>query len=174
MSLRDVLAYVQQQQRIGVCVTPVTPENSMGLQPEPAWIGACTPDTPDTPRFDNTQVNTLHAGAADTPDTPEKNMGYQPEPAWIGACTPDTPDTPRFDNTQVNTPNPAPEPTNWLVLDQAYMRHHLNCAVCKAAGRGVRYGLRCGVGAALWTAYETAARNTPPPWHKPKKGQRHD
>ena len=124
MSLRDVLAYVQQQQRIGVCVTPVTPENSMGLQPEPAWIGAVP-------------------------------------------CV--TPVTPRFDNTQVNTPNPAPEPTNWLVLDQAYMRHHLNCAVCKAAGRGVRYGLRCGVGAALWVAYTDAARAQPPPWEKRRK-----
>lgn len=68
----------------------------------------------------------------------------------------------------------VPEPTDWLVLDKAYQSHHFNCAVCKAAGRGVRYGLRCGVGAALWTAYETAARNTPPPWHQPKKGQRHD
>ena len=74
----------------------------------------------------------------------------------------------------VSPPAPAPEPTDWLVLDKAYQSHHFNCAVCKAAGRGVRYGLRCGVGAALWTAYETAARNTPPPWHQPKKGQRHD
>ena len=64
---------------------------------------------------------------------------------------------------------PAPEPTDWLVLDKAYQSHHFNCAVCKAAGRGVRYGLRCGVGAALWVAYTDAARAQPPPWEKRRK-----
>ena len=63
---------------------------------------------------------------------------------------------------------PEPEPTDWLILDRAYQSHHFGCPTCIAAGRGVRYGQRCGVGAALWVAYETAARNTPPPWHQPK------
>ncbi|WP_156949833.1 hypothetical protein [Simplicispira psychrophila] len=68
-------------------------------------------------------------------------------------------------------PAPAPEPTDWRELDMAYQVHHVKCPTCIAAGRGVRYGLRCGVGAALWVAYETAARNTPPPWRQPKKGR---
>ncbi len=140
MSLRDVLAYVQQQQQAGVRVTPVTPENSTGLQPEPAWIGACTPVTPVTPHFGDTQANA-------------------PKPApELTDCT--------------AAPAPQPEPTDWLILDRAYQAHHFKCAICIAAGKG--YGARCGVGAALWVAYETAALNTPPPWHQPKKGQRHD
>ena len=65
-------------------------------------------------------------------------------------------------------PTPEPEPTDWLVLDRAYQAHHFKCAVCIAAGRGTRYGQRCGVGAALWASYDHASRNTPPPWHKPK------
>ena len=45
----------------------------------------------------------------------------------------------------------------WRELDQAYQRHHWSCPQCKAAGRGAGYGLRCGVGAALWRAYEDAS-----------------
>ena len=45
----------------------------------------------------------------------------------------------------------------WRELDQAYLRHHWGCPQCKAAGRGAGYGLRCGVGAALWRAYEDAS-----------------
>lgn len=77
---------------------------------------------------------------------------------------------PANDSTAITT---APEPTDWLVLDRAYQNHHFKCPTCIAAGRGTRYGLRCGVGAVLWVAYETAARNTPPPWRQPK-GRSHD
>lgn len=47
----------------------------------------------------------------------------------------------------------VPEPTDWHVLDAAYLAHHFDCPMCIAAGRGSRYGLRCGTGAALWRAY---------------------
>jgi hypothetical protein len=47
----------------------------------------------------------------------------------------------------------APEPADWHTLDAAYLAHHFNCPTCIAAGRGSRYGLRCGTGAALWRAY---------------------
>ena len=48
-----------------------------------------------------------------------------------------------------------PEPAaDWRELDREYQRHHVNCASCIAAGRG--YGLRCGTGTALWTAYDNA------------------
>lgn len=46
----------------------------------------------------------------------------------------------------------APEPADWHMLDAAYLAHHFNCPTCIAAGRGSRYGLRCGAGAALWCA----------------------
>ena len=38
-------------------------------------------------------------------------------------------------------------------LARTYHAHHFNCQICIAAGRGSRFGLRCGVGAALWYAY---------------------
>ena len=47
----------------------------------------------------------------------------------------------------------APESTDWRALAAAYHAHHFNCPTCIAAGRGSRYGLRCGTGAALWRAY---------------------
>ena len=45
---------------------------------------------------------------------------------------------------------------DWHALDAAYLAHHFNCPACIAAGRGSRYGLRCGAGAALWQDYSTA------------------
>lgn len=50
----------------------------------------------------------------------------------------------------------TPEPTDWRALAAAYHAHHFNCPTCIAAGRGKRYGLRCGAGAALWRAYSAA------------------
>jgi len=49
----------------------------------------------------------------------------------------------------------TPEPTDWRALDAAYLAHHFNCPTCIAAGRGSRYGQRCGAGMALWRAYST-------------------
>jgi len=51
--------------------------------------------------------------------------------------------------------NPA-SPTDWHAADAAYQAHHFNCPTCIAAGRGSRYGLRCGLGATLWRAYVQA------------------
>jgi hypothetical protein len=45
------------------------------------------------------------------------------------------------------------DPADWRELDAAYQRHHFNCKSCIAAGRGSRYGQRCGVGTALWALY---------------------
>ena len=51
-------------------------------------------------------------------------------------------------------PEPPANPDAWKELAAAYHAHHFRCAVCAAAGRGARYGLRCGAGAALWAAYQ--------------------
>ena len=51
-------------------------------------------------------------------------------------------------------PEPPANPDDWKELAAAYHAHHFRCAVCAAAGRGARYGLRCGTGAALWSAYQ--------------------
>lgn len=105
---------------------------------------------------------------ADTPDTSEKNTGYQLKAPIHAACTPDTPDTSCLidacANTQIeqlgeaaNDPETAPEPpvdpNAWRELAAAYHAHHFNCPTCIAAGRGSRYGQRCGAGMALWRAY---------------------
>ena len=47
----------------------------------------------------------------------------------------------------------TPEPADWHALDAAYLAHHFNCPTCIAAGRGSRYGQRCGAGMALWWVY---------------------
>ncbi len=48
------------------------------------------------------------------------------------------------------------DPADWHELDAAYMTHHFNCKTCIAAGGGIRYGMRCGVGVSLWRAYRAA------------------
>lgn len=48
------------------------------------------------------------------------------------------------------------KPVDWHALDVAYLVHHFNCPNCIAAGRGNRYGFRCGIGAVLWRAYGQA------------------
>lgn len=52
--------------------------------------------------------------------------------------------------------NTSPELADWHALDAAYLAHHFNCPTCIAAGRGSRYGHRCGAGMALWRAYSAA------------------
>ena len=60
------------------------------------------------------------------------------------------------------------EAPDWHALDKAYQLHHATCPVCQAAGRGTRYGLRCGTGAALWSAYSAVQ---PPHFQWMKKGR---
>ena len=99
----------------------------------------------------------------------EKSAEGTREPAWIGAV-PSVPSVPpHFVDTRQNTrvrpfggavndPNPAAQPpadpNAWRELSRAYHAHHVKCSICIAAGRGADYGLRCGVGAALWTSYQ--------------------
>lgn len=49
--------------------------------------------------------------------------------------------------------DPPDNPLDWKELAVAYNAHHLNCPTCIAAGRGSRYGQRCGVGKSLWRTY---------------------
>ena len=46
----------------------------------------------------------------------------------------------------------APDPNAWRELAAAYHDQHFKCGTCIAAGRGAQYGLRCGVGTALWNS----------------------
>ena len=52
-----------------------------------------------------------------------------------------------------HAPDPPENPLDWKELAAAYHAHHFNCPTCIAAGRGSRYGQRCGAGMALWRLY---------------------
>ena len=56
----------------------------------------------------------------------------------------------------VLSPGVLEKSADWHALDAAYLSHHFTCPTCIAAGRGSRYGLRCGAGAALWRDYLNA------------------
>lgn len=56
---------------------------------------------------------------------------------------------------------PEPAAIDWRELDRAYQQHHINCTTCIAAGRGARYGLRCGAGSALWATYQNPENQNP-------------
>jgi hypothetical protein len=50
-------------------------------------------------------------------------------------------------------PEPPPDPSTWRELAAEYHRHHFGCSTCIAGGQG--RGLRCGLGRALWAAYQS-------------------
>ena len=97
-----------------------------------------TLDTRDTPSM------------AATPATPELAAPAQ------APTRPPQPSPPLALPNMAKLANPRPATAmqsraSWQPLSAAYHQHHANCPVCIAAGQG--YGLRCGVGAALWVAY---------------------
>lgn len=55
-----------------------------------------------------------------------------------------------------HAPDPPDNPLDWKELTAAYRAHHFHCPTCAAAGRGLGYGQRCGVGMALWVGYQDA------------------
>ena len=63
--------------------------------------------------------------------------------AWLTAANDDA----------SHAPEPPDNPLDWRELAAAYHAHHFKCPMCMGAGRGSRYGQRCGVGQALWRAY---------------------
>lgn len=148
MSLLDVMAMLQKHHPAGAGVTPVTPDFSGGVTPEPAWIGVVPPVTPVTPHLSDARENAQIWAIEDEP-SPAAQPAPPPPPAPAA-------------------PPPAPDVEGWRVLASAYHQHHFGCPICIAAGRGVRYGLRCGVGAALWADYDHAARSAPMPWQQQK------
>ena len=56
-----------------------------------------------------------------------------------------------------HAPEPPDNPQDWRELAAAYHEHHFKCPMCMGAGRGSRYGQRCGVGQALWFDYSGAS-----------------
>ncbi len=46
---------------------------------------------------------------------------------------------------------------SWKPLALEYYEHHFKCPFCISAGKGARYGLKCGTGATLWALYQKAS-----------------
>lgn len=58
-----------------------------------------------------------------------------------------------FTQSAANDIEPPADPSTWRELAAEYNSHHFACPNCQAAGHGKQYGLRCGTGASLWSAY---------------------
>ena len=92
---------------------------------------------------ENSQQPPKIAGIAKIAISQQLNCTLQADPDSTQPPAPTTPAKPLMENADT-----------WRELDRAYQAHHFKCPICKAAGLG--YGLRCGAGAALWTAYSDA------------------
>jgi len=107
-------------------------------------------------------VETLHAAGLKLSITTSGGLGVSPS----SRLTPELRDVIRngkadlvhwFTRPAANEPEPSTDRSAWHELAEEYHRHHFACVTCQAAGRGARYGLRCGVGSALWISYGGAA-----------------
>ena len=125
--------------------TPDTPEKNVGYHGKPSIHAGCTPDTPDTSCFVDTRINAQFAQFGEAVNDPASTQ--PPDLVQPSAPAPDKTDKPPKQTFMENA-------DTWRELDRAYQAHHFKCPICKAAGLG--YGLRCGAGAALWTAYSDA------------------
>ena len=141
MGLKNVMRYLQQRHS----VTPVTPENIAGLQPEPSVYAGCTLVTPVTPQTGDTQHGAQFVPIGKASNDPELTP-TKPTPPPTAPAAP-TPPVPQGDAYQRWH-------GAWKAQADAYYNHHFTCAVCKAAGKG--YGSRCDLGETLWARYNAA------------------
>lgn len=142
MGIKAVRAYLKSLE----VVPPVPPEKIIVAQKNPLQINAVPPVPPVPP----TNINSREF--------------FQPQPQ-PGALKPASSEPPALAQPPAPAPDKQAKPVKlkylewadgWLELDKAYQRHHWNCPQCKAAGRNAN-NLRCGVGAALYRAYEDAS-----------------
>ena len=103
-------------------------------------------------------VETLHAAGFSLSVTPAGGLAVAP----ASRLTPELREVIRngkadlvrwFTQPAANEIEPCTDRGAWHELHTAYLAHHFACSTCQAAGRGAQYGLRCGVGAALWSGY---------------------
>ena len=103
------------------------------------------------------------APAANDPatETTAQPGSQSPDQQIVVTGPPLTPPVLRLAANEALEPPVQPKPVkhvdqDWKPLALAYHAHHFKCPVCITAGRGTRYGPRCGVGASLWTGYQDA------------------
>ena len=95
-------------------------------------------------------------------NAPAQPPAEAPAPTAPAPCTPAPATGTRAAPAPAAMPAPAAPDPNWRAVRDAYYLHHQGCPVCIAAGKG--YGLRCGIGAALWRSYS----NPPDPREAPR------
>lgn len=128
--------------------TPDTFGKIMGYQRKPNAHAGCTPDTSDTSPLNDIHGNALIGQFSEAVNDPAGSDPDYQENLQKPEMTAEAND---------QAPEPPADPNAWRELAQAYHEHHFGCSTCVAAGRGAVYGLRCGVGAALWNAYQDSA-----------------
>lgn len=144
MGLKSLMARLQSR----LADTPDTSEKNMGYQRKSNAHAGCTPDTPDTPPLNEIHGNALIGQFSEAVNDPASSDPDYHENLQKPAMAAKTDDP---------APEPPADPNAWRELAQAYHEHHFGCSTCTAAGRGAVYGLRCGVGAALWNTYQDSA-----------------
>lgn len=100
-------------------------------------------------------------------NAPVQPPAEAPAPTAPAPCTPAPATGTRAAPAPAAMPAPAAPAPNWRAVRDAYYLHHQGCPVCIAAGKG--YGLRCGIGAALWRSYSNTPNPREAPRH-PRKG----
>lgn len=98
------------------------------------------------------------AGVSSHPASRADVQEYPPKPAMLQAANDPASSEPH--GLESPAQEPPADPEAWRELARAYYAHHVNCAVCIAAGRGAGRVLRCGAGAALWRAYDDSIIQT--------------
>jgi hypothetical protein len=112
MALKDVMRYLQKR----ASDTPDTSQEITGYQRKPSVYAGCTPDTPDTSRFGDTQQSAQFG--------PVDKASNDPEPPT------------RQPVDRLPPPAPAPKQTYqewaqfWQPLAHAYHAHHFSCPTC--------------------------------------------
>ena len=156
MGIKDVMAYFKSRQ---VADTPDTSAKIMGYQQKPNIHAGCTPDTSDTSKNTDSRESFLKSqpvqAANDPASAQPHDLAQPPAPAPASSEPPAAGAS--LGGKSRKPPKFLDWAHGWLELDRAYQHHHWSCPVCIAAGRGAGYGLRCGVGAALYRAYDDGA-----------------
>jgi hypothetical protein len=127
------------------------------------WLRATTPAANDPATETTAQPSTQRPDLSPKLQAASKALDQQIVAAGLSLTPPEQP-KPKLATSNTQVP-PATQPKakpvkhidqDWKPLALAYHAHHFKCAVCITAGKGTRYGPRCGVGASLWTGYQNA------------------
>ena len=126
---------------------------------KPAILAELTTGTNPAPAANDAAIQ--QPSLSPTLQAASKALDAQIVAAGLSLTPPEQP-KPKLATSNAQVPTPAKAPPvkhveqDWKPLALAYHAHHFKCVTCITAGKGTKYGPRCGVGAALWTGYQNA------------------